>query len=284
MLLNIVQVERFILMQVSESTCVERVFGRRMDPITNDIYHLIHMPPTDPEVIQRLVRREYDIDEKVVASRVKTYYAQLGRIIPHFQGKIQVINGFSSVLDVYKEICSKLEEELLPVITPEKSDIAPNVTVAQVTPPNSVCVVCMDAPSDYLAIPCGHQCGCETCLNSLKKSHVGCPICRTAIAGIVKVYKCGLEDDTSGARTTSESTLAEVLDVMNLKESSIRNSDWGQDKADTIDLKGESGEEANTTDMGQMALSITRSPTTKLTSVSIHVPEIRVRVKHFRKR
>ena len=41
-----------------------------------------------------------------------------------------------------------------------------------------LCVICMAEVADFLLVPCGHQCGCKNCLNSLKNEQRKCPICR----------------------------------------------------------------------------------------------------------
>ena len=45
---------------------VERVVGRRTDPETGKIYHMKFSPPTDEDVISRLVHRSDDTEDAVV--------------------------------------------------------------------------------------------------------------------------------------------------------------------------------------------------------------------------
>lgn len=55
------------------------------------------------------------------------------------------------------------------------------------------CVICLDASADFLVVPCGHQCGCQACLNNIRDRK--CPICRNILSGIVRVFKSGVKDD-----------------------------------------------------------------------------------------
>lgn len=48
---------------------VERVVGRRTDPETGEIYHMKFKPPPT-EIVDRLVQRSDDTEEKVVGGRV----------------------------------------------------------------------------------------------------------------------------------------------------------------------------------------------------------------------
>jgi hypothetical protein len=52
-------------LQVPEDTLVERVVGRRLDPVTGKIYHLKYSPPETEEIAARLTQRFDDTEEKV---------------------------------------------------------------------------------------------------------------------------------------------------------------------------------------------------------------------------
>ncbi|ERN18763.1 putative E3 ubiquitin-protein ligase XBAT34 [Amborella trichopoda] len=50
------------------------------------------------------------------------------------------------------------------------------------------CVICWDAPIEGACIPCGHMAGCMDCLKEIKAKGWGCPVCRTKIEQVMKVY------------------------------------------------------------------------------------------------
>ncbi|CDP16504.1 unnamed protein product [Coffea canephora] len=54
----------FILLEVPEEILVERVVGRRLDPVTGKIYHLKYSPPETEEIAARLTQRFDDTEEK----------------------------------------------------------------------------------------------------------------------------------------------------------------------------------------------------------------------------
>ncbi|XP_057974063.1 adenylate kinase, chloroplastic isoform X5 [Malania oleifera] len=54
----------FILLDVPEEIVVERVVGRRLDPLTGRIYHLKYFPPETEEIAARLTQRFDDTEEK----------------------------------------------------------------------------------------------------------------------------------------------------------------------------------------------------------------------------
>lgn len=53
-----------LIFQVSEDVLVERVVGRRLDPVTGKIYHLKYSPPETEEIAARLTQRFDDTEEK----------------------------------------------------------------------------------------------------------------------------------------------------------------------------------------------------------------------------
>ncbi len=50
------------------------------------------------------------------------------------------------------------------------------------------CVVCLNAKSTRIIIPCMHFCLCETCSLAFKRKNMDCPKCRAKIRMICKVY------------------------------------------------------------------------------------------------
>lgn len=53
-----------LLGQVPEDILIERVVGRRLDPVTGKIYHLKYSPPETEEIAARLTQRFDDTEEK----------------------------------------------------------------------------------------------------------------------------------------------------------------------------------------------------------------------------
>ncbi|MCB9662753.1 MAG: adenylate kinase [Alphaproteobacteria bacterium] len=74
-----------VLMEVPDDLIVERIVGRRSDPETGAIYHLVFDPPP-PEVADRLVHRADDTEE-AVRSRLAAYHAQTAPIVPFYEAK-----------------------------------------------------------------------------------------------------------------------------------------------------------------------------------------------------
>jgi adenylate kinase len=66
----------FIFLNVPDDVLVERVIGRRTDPVTGKIYHMKFSPPNDEEVVARLQHRSDDTEEKVKV-RLQQFHANV---------------------------------------------------------------------------------------------------------------------------------------------------------------------------------------------------------------
>lgn len=53
---------------------------------------------------------------------------------------------------------------------------------------SSSCVICWEAPIEGACIPCGHMAGCMSCLTEIKAKKGVCPVCRSNINQVVRLY------------------------------------------------------------------------------------------------
>jgi len=105
----------FITLEVPDEILEERITLRRMDPVTDTIYHLKFKPPTDPEVEKRLTQRKDDTAEKL-RTRLEQYHANLGTVRDFYlrQGKLLEIDGVSGGIDgVYVLLLSSVLRSVL---------------------------------------------------------------------------------------------------------------------------------------------------------------------------
>jgi adenylate kinase len=103
----------FIQLDVDDGMLVERVVGRRMDPITGKIFHLKYSPPPsdDEELMNRLVHRSDDTEEKIVV-RIESYKKNLSSIIDKYATCMVRINGNSTPAAAWQDIRSHIEAKL----------------------------------------------------------------------------------------------------------------------------------------------------------------------------
>ncbi|TKY68046.1 Adenylate kinase 2 [Spatholobus suberectus] len=97
----------FLLLEVSEDVLVERVVGRRLDPVTGKIYHLKYTPPETEEIAARLTQRFDDTEEKVKL-RLNTHHQNVESVLSLYKHITVKINGNVSKEEVFAQIDSAL--------------------------------------------------------------------------------------------------------------------------------------------------------------------------------
>jgi len=102
-----VRVNGFILLDVPDEVVVDRMEGRRWDPVANQSYHLKYLPPP-PEVVNRLITRSDDNVEKFKV-RLGEYHKNVNAVKGFFKNVLHAINGNQSPAQVSASIVSALE-------------------------------------------------------------------------------------------------------------------------------------------------------------------------------
>ena len=100
----------FLLLDVpNENILVERVTGRRIDPITGKIYHMKFKPPENEEIANRLIQRSDDTEEKIRV-RYNDFKSHIDNIQSSYEDKIIHVDGSLSPDEVSKMIIKYLDD------------------------------------------------------------------------------------------------------------------------------------------------------------------------------
>lgn len=83
--------EIMFVLDVPDEELVERIVGRRNDPVTGKIYHLKFNPPPK-DVESRLKQRSDDTEEKL-RPRLVAYHQNLDPIVSYYGNKVVRIKG-----------------------------------------------------------------------------------------------------------------------------------------------------------------------------------------------
>ncbi len=104
-----VKLDAVVLMEVPDELIVERIVGRRSDPVTGEIYHLSFRPAQDPEVAARLVQRADDTREACEA-RLAKYHAETAPIVPYYEelGILRRVDGVGAPKEVELRVAAAL--------------------------------------------------------------------------------------------------------------------------------------------------------------------------------
>ncbi|KAK6787222.1 hypothetical protein RDI58_015747 [Solanum bulbocastanum] len=105
------QPDLFILLEVPEEILVERVVGRRLDPVTGRIYHLKYSPPETDEIAARLTQRFDDTEEKVKL-RLHTHHQNVESVLSMYKDTIFQVDGSVSKEEVFAQIDGALAQFL----------------------------------------------------------------------------------------------------------------------------------------------------------------------------
>lgn len=97
-----------LVLDVNDDVLIERVVGRRSDPVTGKIYHTVFSPATDPEVIARLTQRSDDTEEKARV-RLATYYTHAQSIQDHYGYVLRKVDGNRPKSEVFEELVSIID-------------------------------------------------------------------------------------------------------------------------------------------------------------------------------
>ena len=101
-------IDAVVVLEVPDGSIVERIVGRRSDPVTGRIYHLRYDPPP-AEVAGRVVQRADDTEE-ACRTRLAAYHAQTAPLVPYYasQGLVRKVDGLGSPAEVFGRIESAL--------------------------------------------------------------------------------------------------------------------------------------------------------------------------------
>ncbi|KAF2287519.1 hypothetical protein GH714_001091 [Hevea brasiliensis] len=105
------QPDLFILLEVPEELLVERVVGRRLDPVTGRIYHLRYSPPESEEIAARVTQRFDDTEEKVKL-RLRTHHQNVEAVLSIYKDVTLKVDGSVSKEEVFAQIDSALTKLL----------------------------------------------------------------------------------------------------------------------------------------------------------------------------
>ena len=101
---EITHVESVISIEVPDEDIVNRIVGRRMDPVTGDIYHIMFKPPPS-EIEGRLIQRDDD-NEDTVRKRLSAYQDQTKPLGEWYRQKgiLTSVDGSGTIEEVSQSI------------------------------------------------------------------------------------------------------------------------------------------------------------------------------------
>ena len=102
-----VAIDKFVLIEVPEEVLVQRITGRRIDPITGKSYHTKFRPPP-PIIAQRCIQRKDDTEESLVV-RLEGFNQNIQNIRSFYTECTATIQGDQASSSVWAEVQTALE-------------------------------------------------------------------------------------------------------------------------------------------------------------------------------
>ena len=103
------KVDCFVSLEVPDEALVERVVGRRTDPVTGKIYHTKFDPPPAGEIADRVTQRSDDTEEKVRV-RLDQFHKNVAAVSDFYSGVMTVVNGKQAKDVVYGQVKGALDK------------------------------------------------------------------------------------------------------------------------------------------------------------------------------
>lgn len=99
-----ITLDHVIVLEVPDALIVERIVGRRADPVTGRIYHVKFDPPP-PDIADRVTQRQDDTEEAVTA-RLAKYHSETTPVLPLYEAKgiVRRIDGVGAPTQVAQRI------------------------------------------------------------------------------------------------------------------------------------------------------------------------------------
>lgn len=102
-----------VLLEVPDEVLVERIEGRRNDPVTGKVYHVkFNPPPQEPEILGRLEQRKDDTREAMV-SRLETYHKNVTDILGFYTHVLSKLDGNRDKKAVASDVTKSIERRLV---------------------------------------------------------------------------------------------------------------------------------------------------------------------------
>lgn len=100
----------FIFLNVPDSILVERVVGRRTDPVTGKIYHMKFNPPKDVLVMARLTQRSDDTEEKIKV-RLEQFHSNVAAVKDCYTSIAIEVDGTKMPQEISSVIIQSIEKK-----------------------------------------------------------------------------------------------------------------------------------------------------------------------------
>ncbi|XP_065916646.1 adenylate kinase 8-like [Dysidea avara] len=103
--------KHFVHLEAPDSVLVERYSGKRVDPVTGDVYHLTFAPPNNTEVANRLKEEDGGIEVNMHA-KLQHYHEHYRDLLQCYKETTCAVNADQPITDVFSQVFTFLHTRL----------------------------------------------------------------------------------------------------------------------------------------------------------------------------
>ncbi|XP_061117703.1 adenylate kinase 8 [Conger conger] len=97
--------DHVVMLEAPDAVLIHRSLGKRVDPVTGDVYHTTFRWPRDDQVGRRLVREEV-LSEEQAAARLLRYHRESPGLRRAYEGRLEPVNADQPQDDVFAQVLS----------------------------------------------------------------------------------------------------------------------------------------------------------------------------------
>ncbi len=108
---SMTELDVILSLDVSREELIDRLTGRRLDPETDEIYHVDFNMPDDPEIRERLIQREDD-EREAVENRLDVFEENTVPVIEYYEDRddFVAIDGEQAPDGVWEDIQTAIDD------------------------------------------------------------------------------------------------------------------------------------------------------------------------------
>ncbi|XP_048043642.1 adenylate kinase 8 isoform X1 [Megalobrama amblycephala] len=96
--------DHVVMLEAPDVVLIERSSGKRIDPVTGDIYHVTFMWPESEEVAQRLETPRTMMPADLVAKKLQKYHTEAHALKRTYHSCLKIINADQPHVDVFSQV------------------------------------------------------------------------------------------------------------------------------------------------------------------------------------
>ncbi|TRY93156.1 hypothetical protein DNTS_012848 [Danionella cerebrum] len=96
--------DHVVMLEAPDMVLIERSSGKRIDPVTGDVYHLTFMQPENEEIAQRLETLKTMMPVELMTQKLQKYHIEAHALKRTYHSSLKIINADQPHVDVFSQV------------------------------------------------------------------------------------------------------------------------------------------------------------------------------------